>query len=33
MNKLDIVILAAGKGERMVSRKPKVMHEIMGKPL
>lgn len=33
MDKLDIVILAAGKGERMVSRKPKVMHEIMGKPL
>lgn len=33
MNKLDIVILAAGKGERMVSRKPKVMHEVMGKPL
>ncbi len=33
MNKLDIVILAAGKGERMVSRKPKVMHEILGKPL
>jgi len=32
MNKLDIVILAAGKGERMVSRKPKVMHEIMGNP-
>lgn len=33
MNSLDIVILAAGKGERMVSRKPKVMHEILGKPL
>lgn len=33
MDKLDIVILAAGKGERMVSRKPKVMHEIMGKPM
>jgi len=33
MNNLDIVILAAGKGERMVSRKPKVMHEILGKPL
>lgn len=33
MKDLDIVILAAGRGERMVSRKPKVMHEIMGKPL
>jgi len=33
MDKLDIVILAAGKGERMVSKKPKVMHELMGKPL
>ena len=33
MKELDIVILAAGKGERMVSRKPKVMHEILGKPL
>lgn len=33
MDKLDIVILAAGKGERMASKKPKVMHEIMGTPL
>lgn len=33
MKDLDVVILAAGKGERMVSRKPKVMHEILGKPL
>ncbi len=33
MKNLDIVILAAGKGERMVSRRPKVMHEILGKPL
>ncbi len=33
MNKLDVVILAAGKGERMASKKPKVMHEILGKPL
>lgn len=33
MKELDVVVLAAGKGERMVSRKPKVMHEILGKPL
>ncbi|HOP86030.1 MAG TPA: NTP transferase domain-containing protein [Syntrophorhabdaceae bacterium] len=33
MEGLSIVILAAGKGERMVSDKPKVMHEIMGKPM
>ena len=33
MKKLNIVILAAGKGERMLSSEPKVMHEIMGKPL
>lgn len=33
MKDLDIVILAAGRGERMISHKPKVMHEIMGKPL
>ncbi|OPY76230.1 MAG: Bifunctional protein GlmU [Syntrophorhabdus sp. PtaU1.Bin050] len=33
MQRLSVVILAAGKGERMVSKKPKVMHEIMGKPM
>ena len=33
MKAFDVVILAAGKGERMVSDKPKVMHEIMGKPM
>ncbi len=33
MSQLSVVILAAGKGERMLSSKPKVMHEIMGKPM
>jgi bifunctional UDP-N-acetylglucosamine pyrophosphorylase/glucosamine-1-phosphate N-acetyltransferase len=33
MKKLNVVILAAGKGERMLSKKPKVMHEILGKPM
>ena len=33
MRRFDVVILAAGKGERMISDKPKVMHEIMGKPM
>jgi bifunctional UDP-N-acetylglucosamine pyrophosphorylase / glucosamine-1-phosphate N-acetyltransferase len=33
MQVLSVLILAAGKGERMVSRKPKVMHEIMGEPM
>ena len=30
---LAVVILAAGKGTRMQSRKPKVMHEVLGLPM
>ena len=31
--KLEVVILAAGKGSRMNSSEPKVMHELGGSPL
>lgn len=33
MSQLNCVILAAGKGTRMVSKLPKIAHPIMGKPM
>ena len=33
MSKLNIVILAAGKGTRMHSNSPKVLHKVGGKPI
>lgn len=33
MKKLKAIILAAGEGSRMKSKKPKVLHEILGKPM
>ena len=31
--KLDVVILAAGKGTRMYSKTPKVLHELAGRSM
>ncbi|MGS2745248.1 bifunctional UDP-N-acetylglucosamine diphosphorylase/glucosamine-1-phosphate N-acetyltransferase GlmU [Halomonas sp. LS-001] len=33
LNELDVVILAAGKGTRMRSQTPKVLHTLAGKPM
>lgn len=33
MNKLNVVILAAGKGTRMFSNTPKVLHKVAGRPI
>ncbi|CAM4205000.1 bifunctional UDP-N-acetylglucosamine diphosphorylase/glucosamine-1-phosphate N-acetyltransferase GlmU [Vreelandella rituensis] len=33
MHELDVVILAAGKGTRMRSNRPKVLHSLAGKPM
>src|ERR687890_166685 len=33
MTAIDVVIMAAGKGTRMKSRLPKVLHRLAGRPL
>ena len=32
-NKIDVIVLAAGKGSRMKSKIPKVLHKINGKTM
>ena len=33
MSDLHVVVLAAGKGTRMKSARPKVLHSVAGKPM
>ena len=33
MNKLKVIILAAGEGKRMKSKLPKVLHKIQGRAM
>ncbi|MCB2032174.1 MAG: NTP transferase domain-containing protein, partial [Ottowia sp.] len=33
MTAIDVVIMAAGKGTRMKSRRPKVLHRLAGRPM
>ncbi len=33
MDNINAVILAAGEGTRMKSKMPKVLHEVMGRPM
>lgn len=33
MSEVDVVIMAAGQGTRMKSRRPKVLHRLAGRPL
>ncbi|HRM53612.1 MAG TPA: NTP transferase domain-containing protein, partial [Ottowia sp.] len=33
MSAIDVVIMAAGKGTRMKSQRPKVLHTLAGRPL